>query len=82
MNSSFDYIHHFLLYEKFNGQSMVVKRYSQHHSSMPLNSYIVKSENFLLTLINEFCHSREGGNPEKFWQRKSWIPASAGMTKK
>jgi len=45
----------------------------------------VKSENLLLTLINEFCHSREGGNPEKFSQRKSrksWIPASAGMTKK
>src|SRR3989338_2368249 len=37
-----------------------------------------KRENFLEYFAYAFCHSREGGNPEKLI--KSWIPAFAGMT--
>jgi hypothetical protein len=47
-----------------------------------LDSYTIKSENLSLTLVNESCHSREGGNPEKSAQRTSWIPVFTGMTKR
>jgi hypothetical protein len=54
---------------------------NRQYSIIPLDSYTINSENLSLTLVNDSCHSREGGNPEKTPQRKSWIPASAGMTK-